>query len=568
MERLVVRQVAAMLGVVLALGIVPAMPANADDLPAPGVARLSLVGGDVAIQRADADGPSAAAINAPLLAGDVVSTGDAANAEVQFDSRTMLRFDQDAQVRITSIDPARREAQLAGGTIDLRTFAGFAGTDQIDTPSVSVRPDGAGSIRITVADDGSTAITVRAGRAQILTPQSSIALVAGNTLIARGDAAAPSIDYASAPPVDAFDQFCGARDRDATAGFASAYVNPNIAFVDFARYGRWVFDPRYGEVWVPNGVGPDWAPYRFGRFVWEDGYGWTWVSDEPWGWAPYHYGRWYYSTSYGGWCWYPPPVAVRPVWAPALVGFFTFGNVSVGVGFGNIAWVPLAPYEVYHPWYGWSGGRFGPTIVNNVTITNINITRVYVNVSRPGAVTGLPGTRFTEGRFERPQPVAIAAIGTAQAVHGALPIVPTERNLTFSTRSVPPALANRTATLVEHHSFAGPPVLETHRTPFVQQRSLINAHLTAPPATSAPDVRPGRGYAPGNGLTPPPAFRTPPAYRTPPPAFRTPPPSYRTPPSRYRPAAVPTIAPTAPPRPRQRRLPSRRPTPRPTVSPR
>src|SRR5689334_16041628 len=54
-------------------------------------------------------------------------------------------------------------------------------------------------------------------------------------------------------------------------------------------YGRWVDDPYYGRVWVPNDRSPEWRPYLYGRWVWTSDYGWVWVSEEPWGWATYHY---------------------------------------------------------------------------------------------------------------------------------------------------------------------------------------------------------------------------------------------------------------------------------------
>ena len=101
------------------------------------------------------------------------------------------------------------------------------------------------------------------------------------------------------------------------------------------------------------GVAPGGLPYHDGRWVWEPYYGWTWVGYEPWGWAPYHYGRWLYTGGYG-WAWYPGPVYVRPVYRPALVAFFGFGSggSSFSLAFGNVGWVPLAPYEPFHPWWG------------------------------------------------------------------------------------------------------------------------------------------------------------------------------------------------------------------------
>jgi len=95
------------------------------------------------------------------------------------------------------------------------------------------------------------------------------------------------------------------------------------------------------------------------------------VEDEPWGFAPFHYGRWAFAGT--GWVWVPGPVYVRPVWAPALVGWVGGGvgfRFSVGVGVG---WFPLGPGEVFIPGYRVSRGY-----VNSVNITNtrVDVTRV------------------------------------------------------------------------------------------------------------------------------------------------------------------------------------------------
>ena len=94
--------------------------------------------------------------------------------------------------------------------------------------------------------------------------------------------------------------------------------------------------------------------------MWEEGFGWTWLGYEPWGWAPYHYGRWYHSARYG-WCWYPERAFVA--WRPAVVAFVGFGGFSFG--FGDIGWVPLAPYETYYPWWGTGYGNNVTYVTNN-----------------------------------------------------------------------------------------------------------------------------------------------------------------------------------------------------------
>jgi len=64
--------------------------------PAPaensGVARVSLIHGDVSTQRGDSKDWSAAVLNAPVLAGDRVSTGDKARTELELDYANTLRL--------------------------------------------------------------------------------------------------------------------------------------------------------------------------------------------------------------------------------------------------------------------------------------------------------------------------------------------------------------------------------------------------------------------------------------------------------------------------------------------
>jgi hypothetical protein len=47
----------------------------------------------------------------------------------------------------------------------------------------------------------------------------------------------------------------------------------------------------------------------------------------------------------------PGAWVARPIYAPALVGWYGAPGVGVTVGFGSVGWFPLAPYEPYIPWY-------------------------------------------------------------------------------------------------------------------------------------------------------------------------------------------------------------------------
>jgi hypothetical protein len=465
-----------------------------------GVARIDTISGDVAIQRGDSNDTLAAVTNAPVLAADYITTGQDGRAEVGFDGRSAVRLGENVQMRFAKVDAADRQLQLAAGTIELRLFGDTDGQSSIDTPSISVVPRTAGSFRVAVDAQGETSVTVRSGRADIVTPQGTQPLEPGTTVIADGPAANPHVQAQASIALDAFDGYNVERDHIYQAAIAdSQYTNPNIEGIgDLNANGRWVDDSSYGNVWIPAAVAPGWAPYRDGNWTWEDGYGWTWVAAEPWGWAPYHYGRWYFSAAYHQWAWYPPaPGRVIPAWSPALVGFvgFNIGAVSVGVGFGNIGWVPLAPYEAFHPWWGPHATAYGSPSVN----------MSYRNVAVVNAMTSVTRENFQAGRFGNPMVVSRAQIEAFRPLpmQGALPIVPSQANLRFTQRAAAPQLAVHAA--FANGAFAGHVNVVT-RTPFTQQQASVSrfTHVAYHPAAlspggGAPSFSRGPSGAPAGG---------------------------------------------------------------------
>ena len=454
-----------------------------------GVARISALSGDVAVQRGDSNETIAAVLNAPVLGADYITTGPNARAEVGFDGHAVVRIGSNVQMRFSKVDDGDRQLQLASGTIDMRLFGGVDGQTTIDTPSISVVPRTSGSVRVSVDENGQTAVTVRAGRVDIETPQGAQSLEPGTTIVADGAASNPNIQSRDAIALDDFDAYN--RDRDQVVQVAqndSPYVNTDIQGVgDLNGNGNWVDDSTNGHVWIPTNVAADWAPYRDGNWVWEDGYGWTWVGAESWGWAPYHYGRWYFSTAYHHWAWYPPaPGRFAPAWSPALVGFvgFNIGAVNIGIGFGNIGWVPLAPHEAFHPWWG-AGAR--NTYINNTTIVN---NYHYRNLEVNHAMTAVTRENFEAGRFGHAVGYSSEQVRSFNtvAMRGALPIVPTAANLRFTDRTPNANLSVRAS--FGQRSFAGAGSVAT-RTPFVQQQATVSrvTHVAYRPASiiSAPE---------------------------------------------------------------------------------
>ncbi len=416
----------------LAGSLTPARAQDPDDLKR-GVARISLINGDVSVRRGDSGEWVAGVINAPLLTDDYVATGPNSRAEIEFDANNVLRLGAGAELRLTQLEYARNQMELAHGVMTYRMLRPSDGNIEIDTPSLSVRPQRPGSFRVSVNDAGETEVTARNGDVEVFTPRGSQWVRNGQTLMARGASGDAEFQVVAAGGPDEWDRWSDSRDRAIMQSVSSRNVGPGVyGTEDLDTAGTWSSVPEYGNVWHPN-VGPDWAPYQSGRWVWEDWYGWTWVSSDPWGWAPYHYGRWFFSNRIG-WCWYPGMIGARHYWSPALVGFFGFGGGGgIGFGFGNVGWVPLAPFEVFHPW--WGRGFYGRAGFNrSINITNVNITNVYRNSQFRNGISAVAAHDFQSGRFNNVMRTSGAQVGSVGVIHGQMPFTAGAQNLRFSDR--------------------------------------------------------------------------------------------------------------------------------------
>jgi len=427
---------------VLVAGGLTGLHAEDDDRPERGVARISLVNGEVSVKRGDSGDWTAAAINAPLVVEDRVFTGQGSRAEVQFDYANMIRLASNAEVRLAELGYRRYIVQVARGLVTFRVLRNSEADVEISTPSISIRPIKRGIYRVHVREDGTTEVAVRSGEADIYTPRGTERLKSGRTLLARGTQSDPEFQSVGNLAEDDWDHWNDRRDRDLERSRSYDYVSSDIyGAEDLDHHGRWVYDAPYGWVWSPR-VSVGWAPYRLGRWSWIDYYGWSWVSYDPWGWAPYHYGRWYNRAGYG-WCWWPGARYSRHYWRPGLVAFFGWGshsgfNVGIGFGFGRVGWLPLAPHEVYRPWYGrnhYSGYRNRGYIDNSVhVVNNVNITNVYRNARINNAITAVEGTDFAHGRVRNIRAVGANELGRASLVQGQVPVVPQRESMRLADR--------------------------------------------------------------------------------------------------------------------------------------
>ncbi|HET9178577.1 MAG TPA: DUF6600 domain-containing protein [Terriglobia bacterium] len=459
-------------GVIVATLALAGLPlfGQAQSQTSTGVARVSLIKGDVSMERGDANEWVAVTVNTPLVPGDTIATGPGSHAEVQLDYSNVLRLADNAEVKIADLNDSRIQLQVARGTVDLAVFKDNQATSEIDTPNVAVQPLQAGTYRIDVNSNELSLITVRDGQAQISTPQGSTNINAGQQITVEG-AQNPQYQIADARPLDDWDNWN--RDRNGVINSAQNYSHVNRYYTgaqDLDANGRWTYVPGYDWCWTPY-VNAGWVPYSNGRWVWEPYYGWTWVSYDPWGWAPYHYGRWFFYGS--SWCWWPGYVTpfYRPLWAPAYVSFFGFGygryHFSFGFGYGyrSIGWCPLGPRDEFHRWWGHGRDR-SFTAINITNINNINnfygrggnggrghgrggyggsnLSVIQNNIHVRRAVVTMPSDRFGREAVPRNhQVVSTAMLRGASVVHGTLPVVPTRESLRVVNRGANVSAATR-----------------------------------------------------------------------------------------------------------------------------
>ncbi|MGC1705299.1 MAG: DUF6600 domain-containing protein, partial [Pseudolabrys sp.] len=295
------------------------------------------------------------------------------------------------------------------------------------------------------------------------------------------------------------------------------------AQIALEQYGMWRPHPRFGDVWVPAGIPPDWRPYQYGHWVYTDEWGWYWVSDDVeanWGWVVYHYGRWAFERGFG-WFWVP-----GDEWAPAWVNW-RYGDEYVG-------WAPLPPdelvgaYEVEPAYWAFVPGRylaaprlrtyFVPVYRRSVILRTTNIVnrtvpvhgaRLAVNPGIPPAfvarVSGAPVATY----HVRPRVFA-----STQGVSGAVQVRRDELRGPGPGGPAGPGRPGRPGTAPPPRL---PPVSIQRTTTVVQPSATVTAPQplgkNEPGRLGTNPPRAAQGTAPPSSTTPPPS--TPPASTPP-----------------------------------------------------
>jgi hypothetical protein len=356
------------------------------------VGRLSYVGGSVSFQPGGVDDWVSATINRPLTTGDQLYTDVNGRAEVRVPG-VAFRLGTATAVQFLNLDDRTVQLQFSSGALEVSVRRLDDGQNlEIDAPNLAFSILQPGEYRLdTDANSPLTSVTVRSGQGEITGNGETFTVQPGQQAVVNGQDQARYGIYAPPAP-DGFDRWGEARDqreaRLTSARFVSPYV---VGYEDLDDNGTWRSSPDYGQVWIPRGMPADWAPYHYGHWAWIDPWGWSWVDDAAWGFAPFHYGRWAFDQ--GGWAWVPGPVAVTPVYAPALVAWVGFGGGGAGISFGGdagVGWFALGPRDVYIPSY-----RASVTYVtqvntaNTVVINTTQVTNVYNVYVRTGGITNV-----------------------------------------------------------------------------------------------------------------------------------------------------------------------------------
>jgi hypothetical protein len=339
------------------------------------VARVSVVDGSVSLQPGGTGDWGTAQRNRPVTIGDKIWVDKDSRAELQA-GQVAVHLGSMTALSFLNLDQNVTQMRLPEGKISFRVRELRQGENyEVDTPNLAFTVKEAGAFRIDVNENGDfTSVTAIRGAGEIAASGQIYPIKAGERVDVTGADGSVKVSTGPAPAPDTLDQWAQQRDIGEDQSASSKYVNRDtVGYNDLDDYGTWKQDETYGNVWVPNNVGSDWAPYSNGNWAYVAPWGWTWVGYEPWGFAPYHYGRWHYFGSYWGWC--PGPIYAAPFYGPAFVGWLGGFGVGFGVGFGwgwggGFGWFPLGWGEPFHPWYHCGWGYYRGINVRNAYFHN------------------------------------------------------------------------------------------------------------------------------------------------------------------------------------------------------
>ncbi len=492
--------------------------AQAEDADPPGrAARLGQLQGSVSLEPAGVTEWTAAVSNRPLTTGDRLWSDLDSRAELDMGA-LVARLGSSTGFALLNLDNGAAQMQLTAGTLIVRVRdPGATENIEVDTPNLAITLQQPGEYRIEVNDAGDTTVLkVVEGEAQASGNGQAVQVGAQQRYTFSGTGEL-SIEAGTLAAPDELDAWSAARERQLEDSPSRDYVAADLVGTqDLDENGQWQQSAEYGYVWTPTTVAVGWAPYRFGQWAWISPWGWTWVDDARWGYAPFHYGRWVSWNN--AWCWVPGPRNVRPVYAPALVGWVSGpGGAGLTAAGSSVGWFPLGPREVYVPAY-----RVSPGYVRRVNLTNTTVinTTTILNVynGTPGnahyvnntstAVTAVPTAVFTSGQrlAGHTQHLAPALLTGAVTLAQAPAIVPSRASV---LGPAPPRPVARPPLAVMNRPVLARTALPPAPVPFERQVGAMQANGGRPlEAAERARLQPPAAAVPVRMVAPPPAARS------------------------------------------------------------
>src|ERR1051326_3226176 len=224
------------------------------------VLRISLLKGEVTLQRAGSDEWEQAQANAPLVEGDTLATARGARLEIQADARNFIRLGENSVIRVVTLRDEGIALSLSEGTATIRLaqFDRDKEYFEVDAPKSTVAAERAGLYRIDV-DPRSVRVTVRDdGRARIYSETSGFELRSERTArLSYTDAGDGDWELSSASDLDEWDSWNAERERYLASrlnyeGRERYYDTDVYGAEELDSYGDWSYTSDYGYVWGPH----------------------------------------------------------------------------------------------------------------------------------------------------------------------------------------------------------------------------------------------------------------------------------------------------------------------------
>ena len=307
----------------LALALTPALAGAQEVLHG----RVSYADEGALVKGTDDEDWSYATTNALVMPGDVLWADEQSTMEIEFSGGVFFRLADGSKMDVISVPP-KTVLRGESGSFYIQRISRSTGSVVFNTPigGVQIAPDS--QVRFDVLSEGPTTITVRWGRATIVTDD-------GNTqVLVQGQRSYIDPGYAPSEPVpfnkaeeDDFDTWNRERARLLALGSENVPIQSTveepapIGVSDLNGQGEWVYvDNNY--YWRPTVV-VNYVPYRSGYWSYVPSQGQVWIGDYSFSYVTSHYGRWRHHHRHG-WIW-----RYHYGYSPAWVSTVRYGDYYV-----------------------------------------------------------------------------------------------------------------------------------------------------------------------------------------------------------------------------------------------